>query len=111
MKAQILLLGALFCLASPGQTPATNPNGNGVKQPVAAGQQSITGCVDERNGHYVLRDAQSSQLLSLQAPGSDEDSYFAKFVGHKVLVNGVKSSEAVKVAHIEQVADMCGSGK
>jgi hypothetical protein len=117
MKLQVILLGVFFCLASPAQTQTTGQNtkstesANRVKRPTPSAQQSLTGCVDEQNGHYVLRDAQSSQLLTLQAPAGDDDTYFARFVGHQTQVSGTRSSDTIKVTHIGQVADMCGSGK
>jgi hypothetical protein len=118
MKLEIVLLGVVLCLASPAQTPTqtTTPStkstesANRMKRPTSS-VQSITGCVDQQNGRYVIRDAQSSQLLTLQAPGSDDDTYFARYLGHEAQVSGSKSADTIKVTHIGQVADMCGSGK
>jgi hypothetical protein len=66
--------------------------------------------VDEQDGHYVLRDIQSSKLVSLQATGTDNDTSFARFVGHQVQANGTGSSTSIKVTQIHQVADMCPIG-
>jgi hypothetical protein len=118
MRFQILFLGALLCFGATasGQTTSASakpmPGANRMKpQPATTAEQSVTGCVDERNGHYVLRDVQTSQLISLQAPGSNDDSYFAKFLGHQAQASGAKSNDTLKVSHISQVADMCGTGK
>jgi gluconate kinase len=81
------------------------------RQAVSPAEQSLTGCVDEQNGHYVLRDVLSSQLIHLQSPGSDDDAYFAKYLGHEAQVSGTRSSDTFKVTHISQVADLCGAAK
>ena len=118
MKFQIVLLGAILCLGASAQQAQTGSqetkstqSANRMKQTVPAIGQSLTGCVDEQNGHYVLRDAQTSQLINLQPTGTDDNSAFAKFVGHQVQVSGTKSSDTLKVTHIGQIADMCGTGK
>lgn len=117
MKFQILLLGAFFCLGvtAPAQTASQNPkntqSANRVKQPVSGAAQSVTGCVDEQNGHYVLRDVQTSQLIALQPTGTDSNDSFARFVGHQAEASGTMSAGTLKVAHIGQVADMCPIGK
>ena len=117
MKFQILLLGAILCLGASAQAQTSSQETKGAqsadhpKRAVPGVAQSVTGCVDEQNGHYVLRDAQTSQLVTLQPSGTDNDSVFAKFVGHMVQVSGTKSSDSFKVTNIGQVADMCGSGK
>jgi hypothetical protein len=117
VKFQILLLGAILCLgaSAQGQTSSqstkSTQSANRMKRAVPGVAQSVTGCVDEQNGHYVLRDVQTSQLVSLQPAGTGDDSAFAKFVGHMVQVDGTKSSGSLTVTHIGQVADMCGSGK
>jgi hypothetical protein len=117
MKFRIALLGVLFGLGTLVQGQTTSPNAkttqtaNRMKQASPTGQRSLTGCVDQQDGHYVMRDNQTSQILSLQSPGSDDDTWFARFVGHQAQVSGTQTSGNLKVAHIEQVADMCGTGK
>lgn len=115
MKIHILVLGAILCLGAtaPGQTSSSgaksSQSANRVKQPPATvAGQSVTGCVDEQNGHYVLRDVQTSQLVNLQPSGMDADSDFARFVGHQVQASGTMSSGNLTVTHIGQIADMCG---
>jgi hypothetical protein len=124
MKFQIVLLGALLCLGSgaPAQTKSQNTSdktkqtesANRVKRPGTSNAQSFTGCVDQQDGKYVLLDEQLRRFIALQAPGSDADSYFAKYVGQKVQVSGSQpagEANAVKVEHINGIASMCGSGK
>jgi len=111
MKVRVILLGVLFCLAAqavgkPGQgAPATKS--------VPAAQQSLTGCIDEQYGQYVLLDDQMLKITNLQPAGSDKE-VFAKYLGHKVQVRGTKSSGpkgAFTVTGIEQIADNCGQAK
>jgi hypothetical protein len=116
MRFQIVLLGAILCLGAAAQGQTTNPDNksaqsaNRVRRP-DAGAQSVTGCVDEQNGHYVLRDVQTSQLITLQASSANADDDFARFVGHQAQASGTLSSGTLTVAHIGQVADMCPVGK
>jgi hypothetical protein len=73
--------------------------------------QSVTGCVDEQNGHYVLRDLKTSQLIRLESTGMGADDDFARFVGHQAQASGTLSSGTMTVTSIGQVADMCPVGK
>jgi len=74
-------------------------------------QQSLTGCIDEQDGNYVLLDDRMlSKLVDLEATGASNEAFFAKHLGHKVTVKGSKSSEAetrFKVTSIEDVASVC----
>jgi len=119
MKIRIAMLGTLLCLGAFAQGQANDPNNkstqqtaNRVKRPPAEGAaQSVTGCVDQQDGHYVLRDVQTYQLIRLQATGVNADNDFAKFVGHQAQASGTMSSGSLTVTHISQVADMCPVGK
>ena len=118
MKIRIAMLGALWCIGAFAQGQANDPNNkstqqqtaNRVKRPAEGTAQSVTGCVDEQDGHYVLRDLQTSQLIRLQAIGVNADNDFAKFVGHQAQASGTMSSGTLTVTHIGQVADMCPIG-
>jgi hypothetical protein len=119
MKLHILILGGLLCLGATAQTQSTTPqkqNQNKDTQSadrmksVAAGQ-SVTGCVDQQNGHYVLRDVQSDRLIVLKPTGANADDDFARFVGHQAQASGTMDSGTMTVTHIGQVADMCPIGK
>lgn len=119
MKVHIALLGAFLCLGVALQGQITDQtetkstqSANRMKRPVTGVQQSLTGCVDQQNGHYVMRDVQTSQIISLQSPGSDDDTWFARYVGHQVQASGTRAADSsLKVSQIHQVADMCGNGK
>jgi len=77
---------------------------------VATGQ-SITGCVDQQDGHYVIRDVGSNDLIKLQSSENSADDQFARFVGHQAEASGTLQSGTLTVTHIGQVADMCPIGK
>jgi hypothetical protein len=88
------------------------PQENRTKQQPAAKQSSITGCVDEQEGRYVLIHDQTRALVAnLQAEGFPSEG-FAKHLGHKVTVRGAVTSEGsqptIKVRSIETVSDTCG---
>jgi hypothetical protein len=73
---------------------------------------SLTGCVDQQDGQYVLIDDRSrNRVADLEADGFPVEG-FAKHVGHKVTVRGTSiagSTQALfKVRSIETVSDVCG---
>jgi hypothetical protein len=76
-----------------------------------AGQESLTGCVDEQDGRYVLLDDHMlNKLVNLETTVASAEDFFAKHMGHKVVVKGSRASgqEAVfKVTSIEDVATVC----
>ena len=122
MKFQILALGVFLCLgaaaqgqttgqtANPSQNQKSTQSANRMRRPAVTGEHAMTGCVDQQNGQYVLRNAKTDELINLQAPGNPDD-YFARFVGHEVQVSGTEASGTLKITQIGQVADMCGTGK
>src|SRR5215472_2187284 len=88
------------------------PQENRPKKP-AASQTSMTGCVDQQEGRYVLIHDQTRDLIAnLEAEGFPTEG-FAKHLGHKVTVRGVVASEGshpvIKVRTIETVSETCGS--
>lgn len=111
MKLRVVMLGILVCMAAgaadgPRQSVPTYKF-------VPAAQQSLTGCIDEQFGQYVLLDDQMQKIVRLQSAGSEKD-VFAKYLGHKVHVRGTKSSGTkvtFTVTGIEQIADNCGQAK
>jgi hypothetical protein len=77
----------------------------------AASGSSLTGCVDEKEGHYILVDDRSlSPVADLEADGFPTEG-FAKHMGHKVTVRGTSSSGSTrpvfKVRSIETVSETC----
>ena len=72
---------------------------------------SMTGCIDEQQGHYVLLDDRAmNQIAELEADGFPPES-FAKHLGHKVTVRGIGSTGSArplfKVRTIETVSETC----
>src|SRR5690242_5797108 len=52
---------------------------------------SLTGCMDEQNGQYVLIHDQTRDLIAkLEADGFETEA-FAKHLGHKVTVRGTSN--------------------
>jgi len=74
-------------------------------------QESMTGCVDEQDGKYVLLDDHMlKKLANLETTIAGSEDVFAKHMGHKVVVKGNKTSgqEIIfKVTSIEDVAAVC----
>jgi hypothetical protein len=89
---------------------AAAPPQSGKARP--ATKASLTGCVDERDGQYVLtNDTNLQPTARLQpAAGSPEDN-FARHMGHKVTVRGVLSKQdplpIMTVESVETVSQTC----
>jgi len=71
---------------------------------------SMTGCVDQQDGRYVLIDEHGlNRIADLEADGFPTEG-FAKHVGHKVIVRGTKAADDMplfKVRTIETVSETC----
>jgi hypothetical protein len=72
---------------------------------------SMTGCVDEENGRYILvDDRELKPIADLQAEGFPTEG-FAKHMGHKVIVRGTSSPgdnrPLFRVRSIETVSETC----
>jgi hypothetical protein len=97
------LMLAGFLAAAPPQTGKTEKS---------AAKASLTGCVDEHNGQYVLTNDTNLQATARLQPaaGSAEDN-FAKHMGHKVKVRGKLVQEdplpVMTVEGIETISDAC----
>jgi len=100
------LLGLLMlsvCVAAAAPQPGKT------RMPAKA---SLTGCVDERDGQYVLTNDTDLQPTARLKPaaGSPEDN-FARHVGHKVRLRGVLSKEAplpiMTVESVETISEIC----
>jgi hypothetical protein len=84
------------------------------KEPAKDAPASLTGCVDEQEGNYILlSDRTMNPIANLQADGFDKED-FAKHVGHKVTVRGTSNENPqgaalplFKVRKIETVSDTC----
>jgi len=76
-----------------------------------ATKDSLTGCIDEQEGRYVLVDFRTmNAVATLEAEGFPTEG-FAKHVGHKVTVRGISSPDGAlphfKVRSIETISDIC----
>ncbi len=75
------------------------------------GNTSLTGCVDEQDGRYVLVDDRTlTPIASLEADGFPTEA-FAKHMGHKVTVRGISNSGSgrliFKVRTVDTVSETC----
>lgn len=81
-------------------------------KPRPAAKASLTGCVDERDGQYVLTNDTNLQPTARLKPaaGSPEDN-FARYMGQKVTVRGALSKEEplpiMTVDSIQTVSQTC----
>lgn len=68
----------------------------------------MAGCLDQRDGQYILADEKSlEKLLRLEPAGFNREN-FARYVGHKVAVTGQKEGQDVfRVREIKTVAETC----
>jgi hypothetical protein len=95
---------------SAAQAPNSQQKAPGSKKKAASGA-SLSGCVDEKEGHYILVDDRSlNPVADLEADGFPTEG-FAKHVGHKVTVRGTSSSASArpvfKVRSIETISETC----
>jgi hypothetical protein len=95
---------------SAAQAPNSQKKAQTGKKKAASGS-SLSGCVDQQEGHYVLVDDRSlSPVADLEADGFPTEG-FAKHMGHKVTVRGTSSSGSTrpvfKVRSIETVSETC----
>jgi hypothetical protein len=109
VKLQVAVLGVLICLAAQaGRSSQGDTNKSATKA-----EQSLTGCIDEQAGQYVLLDDQMAKIINLQSAGTERE-VFAKFMGVMVQVTGTKSSgekSVFTVTNIERVSGICGRPK
>lgn len=101
----------LLCCGSPSiaqQQPKQQKKAPGKTQ-----QASLTGCIDEQDGKYVLIHDQTRALIAnLEADGFPAEG-FARHVGHKVTVRGTANpdgaaSPVFKVRTVETLSETCG---
>jgi hypothetical protein len=92
------------------QQPKTDPK----DKPAPKGQMaSLTGCVDEQEGKWVLVNDQTMAIIANLAADGFPTEAFAKHVGHKVTVRGTASSGGsppiFKVRSIETISETCAA--
>lgn len=95
---------------SQGQRPKTDPK----EKAEPKGQtDSLTGCVDEQEGKWVLVNDQTMAIITNLAADGFPAEGFAKYVGHKVTVRGTAnsngSSSTFKVRKIETISETCAA--
>jgi hypothetical protein len=116
-RAAVFTLSVLLVACGPLGTvsvraeQAQKQEGKEKTPPAKDAPASLTGCVDEQEGNYVLlSDRTMNPIASLEADGFPREG-FAKHVGHKVTVRGTSTSQGTlplfKVRTIETVADTC----
>jgi uncharacterized iron-regulated membrane protein len=91
-----------------GQQPKTDSKEKAEPKEQTA---SLTGCVDEQEGKWVLVNDQTMAIVAtLQADGFPTEG-FAKYMGHKVIVRGTASSggsnSPFKVRSVETISETC----
>jgi len=113
-KIAVLIAGALCLISGSGLAQTQGQSRTERKAPAKkTSQASLTGCVDQQDGQYVLIQEQSRELIAnLEADGFPTEG-FAKHVGHKVTVRGTSSPAGAgrpvfKVRSVESLSESCG---
>ena len=79
MTYHVVLCGVPFCMAA---LTADKPDRGATANQSVPAQQTLTGCVDEQFGRYVLLDNQMLKITDLHSAGAEKE-VFARHVGHK----------------------------
>ncbi len=95
---------------SQDQPPKTEPK----EQADPKGQTaSLTGCVDEQEGKWVLVNDQTLAIIANLAADGFPTEGFAKYLGHKVTVQGTASAggpgSTFKVRSIKTIRETCAA--
>jgi hypothetical protein len=97
----------LFLLAAGLPLAAQTPK----KKVVRPKPETLTGCVDQKQGRYVLTDDGMLKTLALLEWVDQNQENFARYVGHKVSVTGQRSGQTdpplFKVAALKDIAETC----
>jgi hypothetical protein len=114
-SASVVVLTLLAVLVPQGTLSAARESqsqskAQGGKKNSASGA-SLSGCVDQQDGRYVLVDDRSlNPVADLEADGFPTEG-FAKHMGHKVTIRGTSNSGSTrplfKVRTIETVSETC----
>lgn len=91
------------------QQPKEDPKGKSDPK----GAASLTGCIDEQDGQWVLVNPQNMAILANLAADGFPAEAFAKHMGHKVTVRGTANSDGArpifKVRSIETISETCAA--
>jgi hypothetical protein len=109
MNRQLVFIAFLLVLAA--VPTAGNQDQDKAKTGQKAQTASLTGCIDEKEGRYVLVNERTlNPVANLEADGFETEG-FAKHVGHKVTVRGTSSPGGAvpvfRVRSIETVSESC----
>jgi hypothetical protein len=112
----LFLLIGLSLLSLPVAGIPQEPPTKQARQPKKAEPKTaatLSGCVDEHDGQYVLIHDQTRDLIAtLEAEGFPTED-FAKHLGHKVTVRGTSNPNGAhpvfKVRSVDPISDTCGS--
>ena len=104
----LTMLAPAFLYSAQAQ-PAQKKGSDSKKKAVP--QASLSGCIDQQEGRYVLVDDKTlSAVADLDADGFPTEG-FAKYMGHKVTVRGTSNPgstrPAFKVRSIETISESC----
>jgi hypothetical protein len=95
---------------SQDQQPKTDPSGKADPKGQAA---SLTGCVDEQEGKWVLVNDQTMAIIAKLAADGFPTEGFAKYMGHKVAVEGTAIGDGpgstFKVRSIKTIRETCAA--
>ncbi len=74
---------------------------------------TLTGCVDEQDGKWVLVNDQTMAIIAKLAADGFPTEAFAKYMGHKVNVRGTASPDdsgsTFKVREIKTISETCAA--
>ena len=115
-RAALVVIITFLAVISPftGRAAVGEPDPQQKQEPTkkkAEQGSSLTGCVDQQEGNYVLLDPQGrTPIADLVADGFPTEG-FAKHVGHKVIVRGTSNASGsrpvMRVRGIETVSETC----
>ena len=95
---------------SQDQKPKTDPSEKADPKGQAA---TLTGCVDEQEGKWVLVNDQTMAIIAKLAADGFPTEGFAKYMGHKVTVQGTASAggpgSTFKVRSIKTIRETCAA--
>ena len=74
---------------------------------------TLTGCVDEQDGKWVLVNGQTMAIIAKLAADGFPTEGFAKYMGNKVNVRGTaisdESGSTFKVREIQTISETCNA--